>query len=80
MYHAGEAAGNMCTDICDSEVMKYQKCTNYRQGKKTLIYEWNGMLVILKSKKKNIENYDPVGFKGMLKNEKVLFVNSDMTT
>lgn len=36
-YSTHAAAGNMCQALCTSKKLKYNKCTNYRGGKKVLI-------------------------------------------
>ncbi|XP_061163477.1 divergent protein kinase domain 1C-like [Saccostrea echinata] len=37
------AAGNLCPALCDSKKLKYNKCTNYRGGKKVLIANCDGV-------------------------------------
>lgn len=42
-YSTHAAAGNMCPALCTSKKLKYNKCTNYRGGKKVLIAQCDGV-------------------------------------
>ena len=59
-YHDGLISGSICSDLCDKKIITFQKCTNYRDGKKALIAKKKGEFIILKAKKAHWSNLDPI--------------------
>ena len=60
----GNAAGNLCPDLCSKRKVTYQTCANYRGGKQVLIMRWDEITIVFKSKRAYFQDYDSVAYPG----------------
>ena len=60
----GNAAGNLCPDLCSKGKVTYQTCAKYRGGKQVLIMRLDEITTVFKSKRAYFHDYDSVAYPG----------------
>ena len=57
-YKHERVAGNLCPHLCQMHTVWFHSCMNYRGGKNVFKMKWMDEMIILKSKKPRIDDYD----------------------
>lgn len=65
LYKKEVVSGSLCHSICVSHTIRYQKCTNYRDGKVVIVADADDLPypIILKSAKHSFKDFDSISFK-----------------